>query len=184
MSVFPSLGVKGSWFRIPPLRPFSLILPRWILSRKTLLLNCIHAGAPDGLRAWWRMCYSQIAVLASFVPVLPVMDVTFFQQLIDSEITELRALSSNSRESRAPVQLDQQSVGRLSRMDAMQQQSMDVAREERRQARLAALASARRRIDSDDYGYCLGCGEDIAEARLKIDPAVTLCVDCQALRHP
>lgn len=112
------------------------------------------------------------------------MDVTFFQQLIDSEITELRALSSNSRESRAPVQLDQQSVGRLSRMDAMQQQSMDVAREERRQARLASLAPAHRRIESDDYGYCLGCGEDIAEARLKIDPAVTLCVDCQALRHP
>ena len=112
------------------------------------------------------------------------LDVTFFQQLIDSEITELRALSSNSRESRAPVQLDQQSVGRLSRMDAMQQQSMDVAREERRQARLAALASARRWIDSDDYGYCLGCGEEIAEARLKIDPAVTLCVDCQALRQP
>ena len=112
------------------------------------------------------------------------MDVTFFQRLIDNEITELRALSSNSRESRAPVQLDQQSVGRLSRMDAMQQQSMDVAREDRRQARLAALASARKRIDSDDYGYCLGCVEDIAEARLKIDPAVTLCVDCQALRQP
>ena len=111
------------------------------------------------------------------------MDVTVFQQLIDSEITELRALSSNSRESRAPVQLDQQSVGRLSRMDAMQQQSMDVAREERRQARLTALVYAGRRIDSDDYGYCLVCGEDIALARLMIDPAVTLCVDCQALRH-
>ena len=51
---------------------------------------------------------------------------------------------------------------------------MDVAREERvRQG--WPLASARRRIDDDDYGYCLGCGEDIAEARLKIDPAVT-CV--------
>ena len=147
-------------------------------------MTCVCAGIPYGLRAWQRKYYSQIAVLASFVQVLPVMDVTFFQQLIDSEITELKALSSNSWESRAPVQLDQQSVGRLSRMDAMQQQSMDVAREELRQARLAALASARRRIDSDDYGYCLGCGEDIAEARLKIDPAVTLCVDCQALRQP
>ena len=118
------------------------------------------------------------------MPVFPVMDVTFFLQLIDSEITELRALSGNSRESRTPVQLDQQSVGRLSRIDAMQQQSMDLAREERRQARLVALASARRRIDSDDYGCCLGCGEDIAEERLKIDPTVTLCVDCQALRQP
>ena len=184
MSICRSLGVKGSWVRIPPLRPFSLILPRRILSRTTRLSTCICAGTPDSLRAWQRTYHSQIAVLASFVPVLPVMDVTFFQQLIDSEITELRALSSNSRESRAPVQLDQQSVGRLSRMDAMQQQSMDVAREERRQTRLAALATARRRIDSDDYGYCLGCGEEIAEARLKIDPAVTLCVDCQALRYP
>ena len=112
------------------------------------------------------------------------MDQSPHRKLIQQEMEELRALSDGSRDSRAPVELDQQSVGRLSRMDAMQQQSMDVAREERRQARLAALASARRRIDSDDYGYCLGCGEEIAEARLKIDPAVTLCVDCQAMRQP
>ena len=106
------------------------------------------------------------------------MDVTFFQQLIDSEITELRALSSNSRESRAPVQLDQQSVGRLSRMDAMQQQSMDLAKEERRAQRLAILAAALKRMDEDEFGYCLRCGEDIPPARLDVDPAVTLCVDC------
>tara|TARA_B100001093_G_C26815255_1_gene1009392 strand:- start:787 stop:1185 length:399 start_codon:yes stop_codon:yes gene_type:complete len=125
----------------------------------------------------------QIALLDPFVPVLKRVDMNFFQQLIDSEIAELRELSSNSREARAPVQLDQQSFGRLSRMDAMRQQSMDLAREERRQARLATLMSARRRMDTDDYGYCLGCGEYIAEVRLKIDPAVTLCVDCQALRQ-
>ena len=110
--------------------------------------------------------------------MLPVMDVTFFQQLIDSEITELRALSSNSRVSRAPVQLDQQSVGRLSRMDAMQQQSMDLAKEERRAQRLAILATALKRMDEDEFGYCLRCGEEIPPARLDVDPAVTLCVDC------
>ena len=107
------------------------------------------------------------------------MDVTVFQQLIDSEITEHRALSSNSRESRAPVQLDQQSVGRLSRMDAMQQQSMDLAREDRRRARLAVLAAALRRLAEGDYGYCLGCGEDVPEKRLDIDAAATLCIHCQ-----
>ena len=92
---------------------------------------------------------------------------------------ELRALSDGSRGSRAPVELDQQSVGRLSRMDAMQQQSMDLAREERRRQRLAILAAALRRMDEDEYGHCLSCGDDVAAARLAADPAATLCVDCQ-----
>ncbi len=51
-----------------------------------------------------------------------------YRARIDAEIEELRALSSGSKDARAPVELDQQSVGRLSRMDAMQQQSMDLAR--------------------------------------------------------
>ena len=95
---------------------------------------------------------------------------------------ELRALSDGSRDSRAPVELDQQSVGRLSRMDAMQQQSMDLAREERRRQRLAMLAAALRRMEEDEFGYCLSCGDDIAAARLVADPAATLCVDCQRAR--
>ena len=110
------------------------------------------------------------------------MDHTGFRESILQEIDELRALSNASRESRAPVELDQQSVGRLSRMDAMQQQSMDLAREERRRQRLAVLAAALRRVDEGEYGYCLACGEDILPRRLEIDPAVTLCVSCQDRR--
>jgi len=98
---------------------------------------------------------------------------------IIAEREELRTLSKVSKAGRAPVELDQQSVGRLSRMDAMQQQSMDLAREERRQHRLAILAAALGRIDDNDYGYCLTCGEEIAPKRMEIDPAVTLCVTCQ-----
>lgn len=93
-------------------------------------------------------------------------------------MSELRDLSTVSKEGRAPVELDQQSVGRLSRMDAMQQQSMDIAREDRRQARLQVLVAALGRLDEDEYGYCLRCGEDIPAARLDVDPAVTLCVGC------
>ena len=97
---------------------------------------------------------------------------------IEAEIAELRALSDNSRQARAPVTLDQQSFGRLSRMDAMQQQSMDLAKEARRVKRLATLAAALKRMDANEFGYCLRCGEDIPPARLDVDPAVTLCVDC------
>jgi DnaK suppressor protein len=106
-------------------------------------------------------------------------DESRYRAKIDAEIAELHALSDASRDARAPVELDQQSVGRLSRMDAMQQQSMDLAREERRRTRLAILAAALRRMDDGDYGYCLACGEGISAARLDVDPAVTLCVECR-----
>ena len=101
-----------------------------------------------------------------------------YRSRIEEEIAELRALSDNSRQSRAPVTLDQQSVGRLSRMDAMQQQSMDLAKEERRAHRLAVLAAALKRMNDGEFGYCLKCGEDIPPARLEVDPAVTLCIYC------
>jgi DnaK suppressor protein len=94
------------------------------------------------------------------------------------EVEELRALSAQTRDDRVPVALDQQSVGRLSRMDAMQQQSMDLAREERRRQRLNTLAAALGRLDDGDYGTCLVCGGDIPYKRLKADPAVTRCIDC------
>lgn len=106
------------------------------------------------------------------------MDPSSYRSRIQAEVSELRDLSTVSKEGRAPVELDQQSVGRLSRMDAMRQQSMDIAREDRRQARLQVLVAALGRLDEDEYGYCLRCGEDIPVARLDVDPAVTLCVGC------
>ena len=101
-----------------------------------------------------------------------------YRSKLEAEITELRVLSDNSKQSRAPVTLDQQSIGRLSRMDAMQQQSMDLAKEERRAQRLAILTAVLKRMDDGEFGFCLRCGEDIPPARLDVDPAVTLCVDC------
>ena len=105
-------------------------------------------------------------------------DLDHLATMIRSEMDQLKYLSETAKDSRAPVALDQQSVGRLSRMDAMQQQSMELATEERRQQRLAALAAALRRVKSGDYGYCMKCDDKIAAGRLAVDPAVTLCIDC------
>ena len=82
------------------------------------------------------------------------------QRIID-EITELDRLREHARDSRAPVELDQQSVGRLSRMDAMQQQAMNMASETRRQHRQTMLMAALKRIDECDYGYCQECDDEI-----------------------
>ena len=79
---------------------------------------------------------------------------------------------------RAPVELDQDSVGRLSRMDALQIQAMALAHQRRRQSERAMIDAALRRIDEGEYGYCITCGEEIAEARLANMPTVTACIAC------
>jgi DnaK suppressor protein len=83
-----------------------------------------------------------------------------------------------SEADRAPVVLDQDSVGRLSRIDAMQIQAMALAQQRRRQSERQAIEAALRRIEEGEFGYCLSCGEEIAEARLEQNPAVATCITC------
>lgn len=77
-----------------------------------------------------------------------------------------------------PVALDQQSVGRLSRMDALQMQAMAKAVAARRRGRLHRIERALRRLDEGEFGYCGRCGEDIAPKRLALDPTVERCIGC------
>lgn len=83
-----------------------------------------------------------------------------------------------SEADRAPVRLDQDSVGRLSRIDAMQVQAMALAQQRRRQSELAAINSAVRRLEEGEFGYCIKCGEEIAPERLEHNPAVATCIEC------
>ena len=92
---------------------------------------------------------------------------------------ELDALSTLSAESRKPVALDQSSVGRLSRMDAMQGQAMQLETERRRNIERQRINAALERIETGDYGYCTACDEDIAIKRLEHDPSAPNCIDCQ-----
>ena len=109
--------------------------------------------------------------------------------LKDAEIAEFRATllaekdalsrdESETADERGTVMLDQQSVGRLSRMDAMQRQSMAAAQSRRRQARGLRIEKALERIDEGEFGYCQDCGEDIAKARLEVDPTTPNCLSC------
>ena len=91
---------------------------------------------------------------------------------------ELQGLQADGEAAAGVVELDQTAVGRLSRMDAMQGQAMSKETGRRRALALQKIASALRRIDSGDYGYCLSCDEVVAAGRLALDPAATLCIDC------
>ena len=90
----------------------------------------------------------------------------------------LEAEDRAGAEAQAVVDLDQTSVGRLSRMDALQRQAMAQATARRRAAERARIEAALRRIDSGEYGYCTDCGEEIGAERLAADPAVARCADC------
>ena len=87
-------------------------------------------------------------------------------------------LEAEDRTNADPVTLQQDSVGRLSRMDAMQQQAMAQATQRRREAERRRIGVALERLDEGEWGWCTTCGEAIAEARLQHDPSVAQCVGC------
>jgi RNA polymerase-binding transcription factor len=100
-------------------------------------------------------------------------EVVRFKTILTARRVELEELSRNSSVARRPVELDQQSVGRLTRQDALQQQAMAKAQEVRRVNEQRKIDAALIRIADDDYGWCEECGEAI-----EIDPTALRCAAC------
>jgi len=95
---------------------------------------------------------------------------------------DLAQMISASADAATPVGLDQP-IGRLSRMDAMQQQKIDSANRRAAQVRQQQVESALLRLDEDEYGDCLGCGESIDARRLTANPETPFCIACQSERE-
>lgn len=106
------------------------------------------------------------------------LDTAAFQKRLLKEHEELLHDAEVTAEERDVVVLDQTSVGRLSRMDALQNQAMQQETDRRREVELKRIDAALKRIEQDAYGYCVSCGEKIETKRLEMDPATPVCVDC------
>lgn len=100
-------------------------------------------------------------------------------EALEAQITEELAQTDQSA---ATVELDQP-IGRLSRVDALQQQKMAEATQRRQELRLQQVRAALRRVEHDEYGYCLGCDDPIGYPRLAARPESPLCLGCQAARE-
>ena len=70
------------------------------------------------------------------------------------------------------------SLGRLTRMDAINNKSVIEASIRQAKLRLNSLNNALTKIDSEDFGFCIGCGEKIPIARFLIRPESVYCVKC------
>ncbi len=91
---------------------------------------------------------------------------------------ELQLLLTESSASSQVVDLDQP-IGRLSRMDALQQQAMAVANRTGHQQRLILIEAALLAIKQKRYGECRRCEEPIGYSRLNVRPESPFCLDCQ-----
>ena len=105
-------------------------------------------------------------------------DLIYFHQLLLQKQQELKNTDQLALDSTKAVSLDQSSVGRLSRMDAMQSQAMALETKRRRKIELTRIVAALERIDEEEYGYCALCEDEINRRRLEIDPANPFCVNC------
>lgn len=95
--------------------------------------------------------------------------------------TVLRRLERSmhaTEESLQPVELDQSAVGRLSRIDALQNQGLTRNLREREQAKLAQVVTALERLEGSEYGLCTECGVEIPFARLQVFPETPNCTAC------
>ena len=103
--------------------------------------------------------------------------------ILEALSTELESGLASSADAARPVELDQPAVGRVSRIDAIQQQKMLEANRNAQRVRLQAVRAARHRLDETDFGECRTCGEEIALDRLRARPESLYCIDCQSARE-
>ncbi len=101
-----------------------------------------------------------------------------FKKALETRRKELMKVHDATAEARAPVELDQTTQGRLSRMDALQVQAMALETDRRRELEIQRIDHALERIADGEFGYCITCGEEIDRKRLDYDAAIPTCIDC------
>lgn len=102
----------------------------------------------------------------------------YFRAKLETLVAELEAeLEGDEKESEKVVELDA-SIGRLSRMDAMQSQQMALELRRRKEQQLMRVQNALKRIKRGTYGVCGKCRQPMPEERLEIQPDAVLCVNC------
>lgn len=91
-------------------------------------------------------------------------------QSVQAEIAELEELTK-------PIPLDA-AIGRVSRMDAINNKSINESSLRDKKRVLQRLEKAMDRSGSKDFGLCQKCGNEIPFGRLEYMPHTTRCVHC------
>lgn len=95
---------------------------------------------------------------------------------------DLAEMIELSKEGSRPVDLDQP-IGRISRMDAIQQQQMAESNRRGYKLRLRRVEAALSAMGNAEYGLCHACEEPIAFRRLKAVPESRMCIQCKSAQE-
>jgi DnaK suppressor protein len=93
------------------------------------------------------------------------------------EISKTEQLIIAYKEMSKPVAPDC-AIGRVSRMDAINNNSVTLAALRKAEEKLSALNRVLDKIDTPEFGICLKCKQVIPIERLLFRPQSILCVNC------
>lgn len=116
--------------------------------------------------------------IQSTADILNDLDTQHFKRALLELRSDLLAVEQSGQEAAQTVQLDQTTIGRVSRMDALQGQAMAKESQQRRTIQLQRIEASLQRMEKGIFGLCLRCGEDIHVKRLAFDPTAPLCIAC------
>lgn len=100
-----------------------------------------------------------------------------YRRFLEDALLEVEEYLKSSEEAAAAVAPDK-SLGRLSRMEAMQDQQLVMEMRRRKKRQLAEIKSAFSRLENGDYGICIFCGAEISCERLEVYPEAHSCIHC------
>lgn len=98
-------------------------------------------------------------------------------EIMEKETEKLKKRLKELKEFTKPIAPDD-AIGRVSRMDAINNRSVTEAGVRNIENRLQLLTRAARSINNEDFGKCTVCKQSIAFERLKLRPEIRQCAEC------
>ncbi|HBP44572.1 MAG TPA: hypothetical protein DD635_01625 [Flavobacteriales bacterium] len=100
-----------------------------------------------------------------------------FQRRVSTKLTTLDERIEEYRELTRPIP-PENAIGRVSRMDAINNRSINEAALRTAEKQKTELLRALDRLKDDKFGLCHACGERIPIGRILLVPGATRCVKC------
>ena len=99
------------------------------------------------------------------------------EELLKNKKSRLEKQIAELKEMVIPEGLDS-AVGRVSRMDAINNRSVNESALRKKIVHLKNIEAALKDINNPDFGKCIKCGKIIQKERVMLMPESKVCVDC------
>ena len=99
------------------------------------------------------------------------------KKLIDSEIVKTEEVIEEYKELTKPI-APENAIGRISRMDAINNKTINEAALLKAETKLKNLEYALSRVDDPEFGLCAKCKDKIPVQRIILMPQSRFCVRC------